>query len=201
MVRRDVSGHGSVEFGGIPIEILWDSMGQKVTTQPIPRNLLKLRARVQSLQELQQNISDEIAAIPLVQVLFAFCNLLTMALWYQEMTSGPYQYLLLAAPIMAGKDILEFVQGSKNIIDADSDDEDEMNNAASDTTSSEMRNIIKTSDIKVSENASTGHVLVHLTYPVEVLMHVKSIGAQCLYIGVVRKFEEWSTISGIFLDT
>ncbi|GFV18160.1 hypothetical protein TNCV_169631 [Trichonephila clavipes] len=34
------------------------------------------------------------------------------------------------ALIMANKDILEFVQSSKNIIDADSDDENKMNNAA-----------------------------------------------------------------------
>uniref|UniRef100_A0A8C4RFJ1 HTH CENPB-type domain-containing protein n=1 Tax=Erpetoichthys calabaricus TaxID=27687 RepID=A0A8C4RFJ1_ERPCA len=39
--------------------------------------------------------------------------------------------------------ILEFVQSSKNIIDADSDDENEMNNAAPVPTSSEMRNIMK----------------------------------------------------------
>ncbi|GFV57484.1 hypothetical protein TNCV_3266601 [Trichonephila clavipes] len=32
--------------------------------------------------------------------------------------------------IMADKDILRFVQSSKNIIDADSDDENEMNNTA-----------------------------------------------------------------------
>ncbi|GFX75810.1 hypothetical protein TNCV_2237821 [Trichonephila clavipes] len=32
------------------------------------------------------------------------------------------------APTMIEKDILEFVESSKNIIDADSDDEDEMNN-------------------------------------------------------------------------
>ncbi|GFX15206.1 hypothetical protein TNCV_2709111 [Trichonephila clavipes] len=40
-------------------------------------------------------------------------------------------------PIMTDKDILEFVQSSKNIIDADSDDENEMNNVASVPTSSE----------------------------------------------------------------
>ncbi|GFX48989.1 uncharacterized protein TNCV_2797801 [Trichonephila clavipes] len=34
------------------------------------------------------------------------------------------------APIMADKDILEFLQSSKNIIDPDSDNENEMNNAA-----------------------------------------------------------------------
>ncbi|GFT13594.1 hypothetical protein TNCV_3830681 [Trichonephila clavipes] len=39
------------------------------------------------------------------------------------------------APIMA--DILEFVESSKNIIDADSDDENEMNSAASIPTSCE----------------------------------------------------------------
>ncbi|GFW46045.1 hypothetical protein TNCV_3276631 [Trichonephila clavipes] len=41
------------------------------------------------------------------------------------------------------KDSLEFVHFSKNIIDADSDDENEMNNAAAFPTSSEMRNIMK----------------------------------------------------------
>ncbi|GFX50705.1 hypothetical protein TNCV_2722911 [Trichonephila clavipes] len=34
------------------------------------------------------------------------------------------------APIMAHKDILGFVQSSKNIIDADSDEENKMNNVA-----------------------------------------------------------------------
>ncbi|GFY31238.1 hypothetical protein TNCV_752011 [Trichonephila clavipes] len=59
------------------------------------------------------------------------------------------------ATIMADKDILEFVQSSKisfifgvcskfkNIIYAESDDENEMNNAAFVPTSSEMRNIMK----------------------------------------------------------
>ncbi|GFX99124.1 hypothetical protein TNCV_2493051 [Trichonephila clavipes] len=37
---------------------------------------------------------------------------------------------LCTASIMADKDILECVQSSKNISDADSDDEKEMNNAA-----------------------------------------------------------------------
>ncbi|GFS76248.1 hypothetical protein TNCV_4667901 [Trichonephila clavipes] len=42
-----------------------------------------------------------------------------------------------------GKDILEFVQCSKNITEADSEDENEMNNAAPVPTSSEMRNVMK----------------------------------------------------------
>ncbi|GFU67133.1 DDE-1 domain-containing protein [Trichonephila clavipes] len=46
------------------------------------------------------------------------------------------------APIMAGKDILEFVQSS-HIIGADPADEREMNNVASVPKSSEMRNVIK----------------------------------------------------------
>ncbi|GFX77715.1 hypothetical protein TNCV_1106321 [Trichonephila clavipes] len=44
---------------------------------------------------------------------------------------------------MADKDILELVQSSKNITDEDSDDENEMNNAALIATSSEMRSILK----------------------------------------------------------
>ncbi|GFX93692.1 SCAN domain-containing protein 3 [Trichonephila clavipes] len=47
------------------------------------------------------------------------------------------------APIMANKDLLEFVQSSKIIIHADSDDENEMNNATLVPSSSEMRNTIK----------------------------------------------------------
>ncbi|GFS79553.1 hypothetical protein TNCV_2370571 [Trichonephila clavipes] len=47
------------------------------------------------------------------------------------------------APIMTDKDVLEFVRSSKNIIDADSDDQNEMNDVAPDPTSSEMRNIRK----------------------------------------------------------
>ncbi|GFU59726.1 hypothetical protein TNCV_3186821 [Trichonephila clavipes] len=52
---------------------------------------------------------------------------------------------LCTAPIMANKDILEFVQTSKNIIEADYDVENEMNNEAprSVFTSSEMRNVVK----------------------------------------------------------
>ncbi|GFV58544.1 rho guanine nucleotide exchange factor 17 [Trichonephila clavipes] len=46
------------------------------------------------------------------------------------------------APIMADKHILEFVQSSNNIIDADSEDKNEMNIAAPVPISSEMRNVI-----------------------------------------------------------
>ncbi|GFU59902.1 hypothetical protein TNCV_4726621 [Trichonephila clavipes] len=48
------------------------------------------------------------------------------------------------ALIMADKDILEFVHSSKNIIDADLDDQNDTNNAAPGSSSSEMMNIIKT---------------------------------------------------------
>ncbi|GFU35373.1 hypothetical protein TNCV_4505481 [Trichonephila clavipes] len=44
---------------------------------------------------------------------------------------------------MAEKDILKFVQSSKYIIDADFDDENEMNNAHPILASSEMRNIMR----------------------------------------------------------
>ncbi|GFU99918.1 hypothetical protein TNCV_1257671 [Trichonephila clavipes] len=46
-------------------------------------------------------------------------------------------------PIMAQKVILELVKRSKNITEADSDDENEINNAATVPTSSEMKNIMK----------------------------------------------------------
>ncbi|GFV01899.1 uncharacterized protein TNCV_4978501 [Trichonephila clavipes] len=45
---------------------------------------------------------------------------------------------------MADKDILEFDQSSKSIIDADSDEENEINNIAPVHTSSKMKNIMKT---------------------------------------------------------
>ncbi|GFX85614.1 hypothetical protein TNCV_3717841 [Trichonephila clavipes] len=44
---------------------------------------------------------------------------------------------------MTDKVILEFAQCSENIIDADYDDENKMNNATPDFTSSKMRNIMK----------------------------------------------------------
>ncbi|GFU99564.1 hypothetical protein TNCV_4082851 [Trichonephila clavipes] len=52
-------------------------------------------------------------------------------------------YAMYTTLIMADKDILEFVQSSKNIIHADSIDENEMNNAAPVPTSSELRNVLK----------------------------------------------------------
>ncbi|GFW81226.1 SCAN domain-containing protein 3 [Trichonephila clavipes] len=50
---------------------------------------------------------------------------------------------LRTTPIMADKYILEFDQSSKNIIDADFDGGNEMNNAAPIPTSYEMRNIME----------------------------------------------------------
>ncbi|GFV02615.1 hypothetical protein TNCV_5017831 [Trichonephila clavipes] len=47
------------------------------------------------------------------------------------------------SPIMAGKDILEFVQSSKNMIDPDSDEEKEMDNAGHVPLSSEIGNVRK----------------------------------------------------------
>ncbi|GFS48254.1 hypothetical protein TNCV_2296431 [Trichonephila clavipes] len=44
---------------------------------------------------------------------------------------------------MTNKDILEFVQSSKNNIEADSDEENGTNNTAPVTTPLEMRNIMK----------------------------------------------------------
>ncbi|GFW51664.1 hypothetical protein TNCV_4213401 [Trichonephila clavipes] len=46
-----------------------------------------------------------------------------------------------AVPIITDKDILEFVKSSKNIIESDFDDENEMSNIALVSTSSEMKSI------------------------------------------------------------
>ncbi|GFU63962.1 hypothetical protein TNCV_245401 [Trichonephila clavipes] len=53
-----------------------------------------------------------------------------------------------------GKDILEFIQSSKNIIDEDSDDESGMNDAAPVSTSSEMRNIMKNMHSYLDEHSN-----------------------------------------------
>ncbi|GFW57806.1 hypothetical protein TNCV_2927251 [Trichonephila clavipes] len=50
---------------------------------------------------------------------------------------------------MADKDILELVQSSKNIINADSDDENKMNNAAPFPMASETRNAMKSIEVYV----------------------------------------------------
>ncbi|GFV33226.1 hypothetical protein TNCV_4635151 [Trichonephila clavipes] len=50
---------------------------------------------------------------------------------------------ICTSPILADKDILEFVESSKNIIDADSNDENKINIAASISTSSKMRLFMK----------------------------------------------------------
>ncbi|GFW30173.1 hypothetical protein TNCV_1054841 [Trichonephila clavipes] len=47
------------------------------------------------------------------------------------------------APVMTDKHILEFVQSAKNIFDADSYSEKEINNAVPVPTPWEMRNIVK----------------------------------------------------------
>ncbi|GFW18120.1 hypothetical protein TNCV_4006601 [Trichonephila clavipes] len=48
----------------------------------------------------------------------------------EEFIAADYENVC-TAPFMADKDIFEFVESSKNIINTDSDDENEMNNAAS----------------------------------------------------------------------
>ncbi|GFU26924.1 hypothetical protein TNCV_1672221 [Trichonephila clavipes] len=64
-----------------------------------------------------------------------------IVLWEQFFAIG--DDTVCTTPIMADEDILEFIENSKNIVDADSDDENEMDNAAPLPMSSEMRNIMK----------------------------------------------------------
>ncbi|GFX05089.1 hypothetical protein TNCV_1423281 [Trichonephila clavipes] len=60
----------------------------------------------------------------------------------EEFLTGK-NYNVCTALIMKDKNILVFVQSSKYILDADSNDEIKINKAASVATSSEMRNIMK----------------------------------------------------------
>ncbi|GFU18066.1 hypothetical protein TNCV_1446261 [Trichonephila clavipes] len=61
------------------------------------------------------------------------------------------------APIKVDKDILESAQSSKNFIDADSEDGNEMNNAAPVPLSSKMRNVIKLSSCEPFSAAAGGY--------------------------------------------
>ncbi|GFT13009.1 uncharacterized protein TNCV_431321 [Trichonephila clavipes] len=62
---------------------------------------------------------------------------------WEEFVAEHDEDVVCTAPTMAHKDILEFVQSSKNVIDADLNDENEMDITALGPTSSEMRNIMK----------------------------------------------------------
>ncbi|GFV95612.1 uncharacterized protein TNCV_4576131 [Trichonephila clavipes] len=84
------------------------------------------------------------------------------------------------ALIMADKDIWVFVQSSKNIIDADSDDESEINNSTLVPTSSVMRNTTKSCQdalfigykqspdnahsVAFSQRSSSPHLIVDETF-------------------------------------
>ncbi|GFX77929.1 hypothetical protein TNCV_909461 [Trichonephila clavipes] len=62
---------------------------------------------------------------------------------FSEELSVQQIMITCSAPIPVEKGNLEFVQSSKNIIGADSDDENEMNNAARAPKSSERRKVMK----------------------------------------------------------
>ncbi|GFT92759.1 hypothetical protein TNCV_739481 [Trichonephila clavipes] len=66
--------------------------------------------------------------------------------------------------IMADKDIYEFSQSSSSIIDADCDDENEMNDEVPVSTSSEMRKIEKNifSYLDVHSNSETNYIMVDI---------------------------------------
>ncbi|GFV07822.1 DDE-1 domain-containing protein [Trichonephila clavipes] len=80
-------------------------------------------------------------------------------------------------PILADKDFLEFVQSAKNIMDADSSNENEMNNAAPVPTSSEMRNIMKImrSYLDMHSNGDMNNKMDDLEQCVENLMLKKTM--------------------------
>ncbi|GFW69273.1 hypothetical protein TNCV_486221 [Trichonephila clavipes] len=81
---------------------------------------------------------------------------------------------------MADKGVLEFGQSSKHIIDANSNDETEMNSATPVPMSSKLRNIMK---IKSKGRQLTWHPTYNLPYPVSLktLILDRFNGHQLLY--------------------
>ncbi|GFS88103.1 hypothetical protein TNCV_764821 [Trichonephila clavipes] len=61
---------------------------------------------------------------------------------------------MYTVPIVADKEILEFVKSSKNIIDADSECKNDMINYAPVPSSSEMMDIMKNMDSYLDENSN-----------------------------------------------
>ncbi|GFU69324.1 hypothetical protein TNCV_3209881 [Trichonephila clavipes] len=82
--------------------------------------------------------------------MYSFLELFTSRLSRSRTPSEEFFALgddnVCTAPVMAENEILEFVQSSKNIIDVAPEDENEMNYATLDPTSSEMRNMMKVCD-------------------------------------------------------
>ncbi|GFS89485.1 hypothetical protein TNCV_1809891 [Trichonephila clavipes] len=74
--------------------------------------------------------------------------------------------------IMADKHILDFVQSLKNIIDGDSDDENEMTTTAPVSTPSEMRNIMKSMRSYLDAH-SNGEINNNMEQFVDNLMNAK----------------------------
>ncbi|GFV37035.1 hypothetical protein TNCV_2381821 [Trichonephila clavipes] len=80
-------------------------------------------------------------------------------------------------PIMADKDILEFIQSSKGIIDADYDDEKEINNAVPVPTSSGMKNTMKNifSYLDAHFNCEINYIMADIVQYVDNLMLEKAM--------------------------
>ncbi|GFV51892.1 transposable element Tcb1 transposase [Trichonephila clavipes] len=85
---------------------------------------------------------------------------------------------LRTAPIIADKDILEFVQSSKNIIHSDSDEKKETNDAAPVPTSSEMRNIMKSmcSYLDMHSNGEMNNKMEDIEHALKAFQCNNSIG-------------------------
>ncbi|GFT86096.1 SCAN domain-containing protein 3 [Trichonephila clavipes] len=81
------------------------------------------------------------------------------------------------ARIVADKDIFKFVQCTKNIIDTDSDDKNEMNNVALVPTPSEMKNIMKNmhSYLNTDSNGEMGNKMDAIEHFVDTSMLKKII--------------------------
>ncbi|GFU96405.1 DDE-1 domain-containing protein [Trichonephila clavipes] len=99
-----------------------------------------------------------------------------------------------SAPIMTDEDILELVQSSKNIINEDSGNENEMNKAAPVPTSSEMRNIVKSirSYLDTHSNGEMNNKIDDIENCVDNLMlntsNIKTILSQFLLRSTKKNF-------------
>ncbi|GFY25175.1 transposable element Tc3 transposase [Trichonephila clavipes] len=129
-----------------PIEHVWDMLGRRIAARQSPPTCLP---------ELRRALLDEWCNIPQDQIdklilsmprRYFLCGIRKTQ---KNSTVSLEEFIALnddnvcAQPTKANKDILEFLQSSKNIIDEDSYEENEMNNAASVPKSSKIRTIMK----------------------------------------------------------
>ncbi|GFU51861.1 transposable element Tcb2 transposase [Trichonephila clavipes] len=118
-----------------PIEYVWDALRRRIASR---------LHHPENTQQLKQRLIKEWALLPqemLHQLVLSMRRRCEATIAEEFIALG--NDIVCLAPVMADKNILEFVQSLINIIDAGSDDENEMNYAVLVLTSSEMRNFLR----------------------------------------------------------